>query len=839
MPHNKSQPLVIWFDEVGRKDVPLVGGKNASLGEMIRKTRVPVPPGFAITAYAYQLTIEKAGLGNFIQEQLEGLDMHDMTELEKRGAAIRSAIEKVELSAELEEQIAEYYRKLGERLGEENPDCAIRSSATAEDLPDASFAGQQETYLNIRGLDNIIEATKKCMASLFTNRAISYRVDKGFKHSDVRISVAVQKMVRSDLACSGVIFSIETESGFKNVVYITGSWGLGEYVVQGKVNPDQFYVFKPTGKLISKRPGRKSIKLVYDEKGGTNQAPVRAEDQLTYVITDEETEQLARYAIDIEKHYGLPMDIEWARDGKTQKLYIVQARPETVHSTKDRMKLKKYVLKETGKILTEGEAVGRMIGQGPANVIQSAREITKFRNGEVLVTDMTDPDWEPIMKIASAIVTNKGGRTCHAAIVSRELGIPCVIGTERGTEAVKSGYNVTVDCSEGAGRVYDGLLKFEIKETDLAHLPRTRTAIMMNVGIPENAFDQSQMPNEGVGLARLEFIINSHIQVHPLALLDFQKLKRTLKNNTDLEQIALKHGMTLQQTEQKLKEHLEKIEDITAGYDDKPRFFVDKLAYGIATIAAAFYPVESSDRITGGDVIVRLSDFKSNEYANLIGGWLYEPTENNPMIGYRGCSRYYGGDYSRAFRLECRALKKVRDEMKLTNVKIMFPFCRTIDEADQVIKVLREEKLERGKNGLQLYCMAEIPSNIVMADKFAQRFDGFSIGSNDLTQLVLGIDRDSALLAHLFDERNEAVKRSISQLIKTAHSAKPRVKVGICGQSPSDFEEIRVFLVENGIDSMSLNPDTVIQGYIDVAKVEKRLKSSRTRVPMRKGKRRK
>jgi len=838
LPHDKNQPLALWFDEVGRKDVSLVGGKNASLGEMIRKTRVPVPPGFAITAYAYQLTIEKAGLWGFMRQQLEGLDTHDVTELQKRGAAIREAIEKVQLPAELEKAIAEYYEKLGEKLGEKDPDCAIRSSATAEDLPDASFAGQQETYLNIRGPDNVIEATKKCMASLFTNRAISYRVDKGFDHSSVRISVAVQKMVRSDLASSGVIFSIDTESGFRNVVYITGSWGLGEYVVQGKVNPDQFYVFKPTGKLISKRPGNKIVKLVYDEKGGTVQAPVSAEQQLAYVITDEEAEQLARYAVEIENHYGLPMDIEWARDGRTQKLYIVQARPETVHSLKDRRRLKTYVLKEKGKVLIEGEPVGRMIGQGPANVIQSAREITRFRKGEVLVTDMTDPDWEPIMKIASAIVTNKGGRTCHAAIVSRELGIPCVIGTEHGTEVLMSGLDVTVDCSEGAGRIYEGLLKFEVEETDLTHFPRTRTAIMMNVGIPERAFDQGQMPNDGVGLARLEFIINSHIQVHPLALLDFEKLKRMLQNKSELEHVALRHKITLQQAQQRLEEDVKKIEEITAGYADKPQFFIDKLAYGIATIAAAFYPTKSSDRTIGGDVIVRLSDFKSNEYANLIGGWLYEPLENNPMIGYRGCSRYYGGEYSRAFRLECSALKKVRDEIKLTNVKIMFPFCRTVEEADEVIKVLREEGLERGRNGLELYCMAEVPSNIILADEFAKRFDGFSIGSNDLTQLVLGIDRDSELLAHLFDERNEAVKRAIAQLIKTAHLAKPRVKVGICGQSPSDFEEIRVFLVENGIDSMSLNPDTVIQGYIDVAKVEERLASSRRRSPRRRQKQR-
>jgi len=838
LPYNKNPALVLWFDEVDREDVPLVGGKNASLGEMIQRTHVPVPPGFAITAYAYKLTIEKAGLGDFIRKQLADLDTHDVTELQKRGAAIREAIEKTTLPTELEQAIAEYYQKLSEKLGEKDPDCAIRSSATAEDLPDASFAGQQETYLNVRGLDNVIEATKKCMASLFTNRAISYRVDKGFDHSTVLISVAVQKMIRSDLASSGVIFSIDTESGFRNVVYITGSWGLGEYVVQGKVNPDQFYVFKPTGKLISKRPGSKTIKLIYDEKGGTVQDQVPQELQLRYVITDEEAEQLARYTVEIEKHYGLPMDIEWARDGRSGKLYIVQARPETVHSVKDRTKLRTYVLKEKGTVLVEGEPVGRMIGQGPANIIQSAHDITKFRKGEVLVTEMTDPDWEPIMKIASAIVTDKGGRTCHAAIVSRELGIPCVIGTERGTEVLKSGLDVTVDCSDGAGRIYEGLLRFEVDEADLSHFPRTRTAIMMNVGIPEKAFDQGQMPNDGVGLARLEFIINSHIQVHPLALLDFEKLKQMQQNKSELEQVALRHKTPLQQVQQKLEEDIKKIELITAGYADKPQFFVDKLAYGVATIAAAFYPTKSGDRMIGGDVIVRLSDFKSNEYANLIGGWLYEPTESNPMIGYRGCSRYYGGDYSRAFRLECKAMKKVRDEMKLTNVKIMFPFCRTIEEADEVIKVLREEGLERGKNGLELYCMAEIPSNVILADEFSKRFDGFSIGSNDLTQLVLGIDRDSELLAHLFDERNEAVKRSIAQLIDVAHSAKPRVKVGICGQSPSDFEEVRVFLVENGIDSMSLNPDTVIQAYIDVAKVEERQGSSRKHGTQRRQKRR-
>lgn len=838
MPQKENPPLVIWFDEVGRGDIALVGGKNASLGEMIRKTHVPVPPGFAITAYAYQLTIEKAGLEEFVQRQLQDLDTHDVAELQKRGAAIREAIEEVQLPSELEQAIAEYYQELGEKLGEKDPDCAIRSSATAEDLPDASFAGQQETYLNIRGIGNLLKATKKCMASLFTNRAISYRVDKGFDHSSVHISVAVQKMVRSDLASSGVIFSIDTETGFRNAVYITGSWGLGEYVVQGKVNPDQYYVFKPTGKLISKKPGNKNIKLIYDEKGGTVQASVPPEQQLAYVITDKEAEQLAKYSVEIENHYGLPMDIEWARDGRTGKLYIVQARPETVHSVKDRTKLRTYVLKERGKILIEGEPVGRMIGQGPVNVIQSAREITRFRKGEVLVTDMTDPDWEPIMKIASAIVTNKGGRTCHAAIVSRELGIPCVIGTERGTDILKTGQNVTVDSSEGSGRIYEGLLKFEVEESDLKHFPRPRTAIMMNVGIPERAFDQGQMPNDGVGLARLEFIINSHIQVHPLALLDFERLKKMLQDKSELEQAALRHKIAPHETQRRLEEDISKIEQITAGYSDKPQFFVDKLAYGIATIAAAFYPNKSSDRTIGGDVIVRLSDFKSNEYANLIGGWLYEPVENNPMIGYRGCSRYYGGDYSRAFRLECRALKKVRDEMKLTNVKIMFPFCRTVEEADEVIKVLKEERLERGKNGLELYCMAEIPSNVILADELAKRFDGFSIGSNDLTQLVLGIDRDSELLAHLFDERNEAVKRAIAQLIKTAHSARPRVKVGICGQSPSDFEEIRVFLVENGIDSMSLNPDTVIQGYIDVTKVEERLRSSRRRRPKQKRQRR-
>jgi len=790
-----------WFEELKIEDVPSVGGKNASLGEMIRslgEKGVKVPSGFAVTAYAYKYTIEKAGVDKQIKEILADLDTHDVHNLAERGEKIRNLIKNTPLPPELEEDIRKHYRGMEERYGK-NCDVAVRSSATAEDLPDASFAGQQETYLNVRGEEELLEKVRECFASLFTNRAISYRTDKGFDHFSVYLSVGVQKMVRSDLASSGVMFSIDTESGFKDAVYITGAYGLGENVVQGAVNPDQFYVFKPTLKngskpILEKKVGSKEKRMIYGEKG-TAQQEVSDEDKKKFVINDDEIITLAKWASIIEDHYQKPMDIEWAKDGNTGELYIVQARPETVHSQKDMAIMQTYVLDEKGNLLVEGEAVGSKIGQGQVNVIHDAKDIHKFQKGQVLVTDMTDPDWEPIMKIAGAIVTNRGGRTCHAAIISRELGIPCVIGTGDGTSRIPNGAEVTIDCSEGVGNIYEGMLKFHVDELKLDNLPDTKTQIMMNVGVPEKAFQQGQIPNHGVGLAREEFIINSHIGIHPLALIQYEQLKQRTHEDP------------------KIAETIQKIEEKSVGYDNKTEFFVDTLARGIAKIAAGFYP---------NDVIVRMSDFKTNEYFNLIGGFLYEPEEHNPMIGWRGASRYYDEKYKAAYGLECIAIKKVRNEMGLTNVIPMIPFCRTPDEGKKVIETMREFGLVQGENGLKVYVMCEIPSNVVVADQFSEIFDGFSIGSNDLTQLTLGLDRDSDLVAHIFDERNDAVKRLVKQVIDVAHAHEPRRKVGICGQAPSDFPEFAEFLVECGIDSISLNPDTVIKTRLKIAEAEQR-----------------
>jgi len=791
-----------WFEELSINDVPSVGGKNASLGEMIRnlgEKGINVPSGFAVTAYAYKYTIEKAGIDKKIKEILSDLDTHNIHNLAERGEKIRELIKNTPLPPDLEEDIRKHYRGMEKRYGK-NCDVAVRSSATAEDLPDASFAGQQETYLNVRGEEKLLEKVRECFASLFTNRAISYRVDKGFDHFSVYLSVGVQKMVRSDLASAGVMFSIDTESGFKDAVYLTGAYGLGENVVQGAVNPDQFYVFKPTLKngfkpILEKKVGAKQKRMVYDEKKGTKNIDVNQEERNKFVISDDEIIKLAKWASIIEDHYKKPMDIEWAKDGNTGELFIVQARPETVHSQKDAAVMKTYVLEEKGNVLAEGEAVGSMIGQGDVNVIEDAKDIGNFKKGQVLVTDMTDPDWEPIMKIAGAIVTNRGGRTCHAAIISRELGIPCVIGTGTGTQTIRNGANITVDCSESVGRIYDGLLKFRVDELKLDNLPRPKTQIMMNAAIPEKAFQQGQIPNDGVGLAREEFIINSHIGIHPLALIEYNKLKQMTNENP------------------KITEVIKTIDEKSKGYENKVGFFVDTLTRGIAKIAAAFYP---------NDVIVRMSDFKTNEYANLVGGFLYEPKESNPMIGWRGASRYYDPKYKPAFGLECIALKKARDEMGLTNIKPMIPFCRTPEEGRKVIQTMKEFGLTQGENGLEIYVMCEIPSNVVVADQFAEIFDGFSIGSNDLTQLTLGLDRDSDLVAHIFDERNDAVKRLVKQVIETAHAHTPRRKVGICGQAPSDFPEFAEFLVECGIDSISLNPDTVVKTRLTIADAEKR-----------------
>ena len=804
-----DKPFILWFKEIGINDVPLVGGKNASLGEMyqhLSSKGIQVPNGFAITAEAYKHLLKDAGIEDAIKEALADLDTSDINNLRERGKKVREIILNAKFPEDLEEEIKKAYAKMEEEYYP-NVDVAVRSSATAEDLPDASFAGQQETFLNITGTDALIEACHKCFASLFTDRAISYRHDKGFGHFDVYLSIAVQKMVRSDSASSGVMFTIDTESGFEDVVYITGAWGLGENVVQGAVNPDEFYVFKPTLKkgfrpIVSKRLGLKQFKMIYtdDPKEPVKNIETTPEERHTYVLSDDEILKLANWACIIEEHYGKAMDIEWAKDGDGEKigtgeLFIVQARPETVHSQRATNYMETYKLLEKGEVLATGKAVGEKIGQGKAHVIEDVSQITSFNEGEVLVTDMTDPDWEPIMKVASAIVTNRGGRTCHAAIISRELGIPCVVGTENGTETIPTGEDVTVSCAEGEeGKVYKGLLKYEVERIDFANVPKTKTMIMMNVGIPEQAFSQGRIPNDGVGLARIEFVINSHIGIHPLALINYEELKKKAESDEDIRKVV------------------EEIDKKTAAYQDKSQFFVDTLAQGIATIAAGFYPK---------DVIVRMSDFKSNEYANLIGGQLYEPEEHNPMIGWRGASRYYSPSFEPAFALECQAFKKARDEMGLTNVKSMIPFCRTVEEGKKVIGVMEKYGLKQGENGLEIYVMCEIPSNVVLADQFSEIFDGFSIGSNDLTQLTLGLDRDSELVAHIYDERNEAVKRLIRQVINTAKEKKR--KIGICGQAPSDFPDFAAFLVECGIDSMSLTPDTAVKTRLLVAEKEKEL----------------
>ncbi len=798
---DKQSALILWFDQLGIEDVPLVGGKNASLGEMYRLLTpkgVKIPNGFALTAHAYRIFLEKAGLVDKIHETLKDLNTHDMKNLSERGHKIREMIRGAEFPEELNQVIREGYRNLCNQYGN-HVDVAVRSSATAEDLPDASFAGQQETYLNIKGESMLLEACKKCFASLFTNRAISYRQDKGFDHFNIALSVGVQKMVRSDLASSGVMFSIDTETGFKDAIFITGSYGLGENVVQGAVNPDEYYVYKQTLKqgfkpIIYRKIGSKEIKMVYDLQGSkpVKNIPVPQSDRDKFCVSDEEVILLAQWAAIIEDHYSekagyfKPMDMEWAKDGETGELFIVQARPETVQSRKDMSKIVKYSLKEKGDVLASGRSVGEKIGQGNANVIKSVRDIGQFKKGEVLVTDMTDPDWEPIMKIAAAIVTNRGGRTCHAAIISRELGIPCLVGCVDATEAIKSGEGITVDCSQGDdGYVYRGLLKFEVEEREVGNLERPKAHIMMNVGNPNQAFELSFIPNDGVGLAREEFIINESIVAHPLALLNYDKLDRSVKK---------------------------KIDEITKGYNDKSLFFVDKLAEGVGMIAAAFYPKP---------VIVRLSDFKSNEYANLLGGQDFEPKEENPMIGWRGASRYYDPKYRPAFDLECQALKKARDVFGLKNIELMVPICRTVEEGKKVLGVMRENGLVQGQDGLKVHAMCEIPSNVILAEEFLDVFDGFSIGSNDLTQMTLGVDRDSELVSHVYDERNEAVKKLVRQVIEVAN--RKGKYIGICGQAPSDYPEFAEFLIEAGIHSMSLNPDTVIETTIAIKKKEDEL----------------
>ncbi|MBW2595634.1 MAG: phosphoenolpyruvate synthase [Deltaproteobacteria bacterium] len=798
----ETDKLVLWFNEIELDDIPQVGGKNASLGEMIRELTakgVNIPDGFAVTAHAYRYLLESAGIKDEMEHILSDLDTHDMHNLSEKGEKLRSLVYNAEIPEDLNRAILDAYRKLCEEY-EENTDVAVRSSATAEDLPDASFAGQQETYLNIRGEEALIEACKKCFASLFTNRAISYREDKDFDHMSVALSIGVQKMVRSDLAASGVIFSIDTESGFRDAVLLTGSYGLGEMVVQGTVNPDEFYVFKPTLKtgykpILQKKLGTKEVKMIYssNKEDPVEIVPVAEDERKKFCVTEDEILTLARWTAIIEDHYSekagffKPMDIEWGKDGNTGELFILQARPETVQSQRDVNVLESYNLSETGNLLVTGTAVGSKIGAGTAHVIENASDIKDFKKGEILITDMTDPDWEPIMKIATAIITNKGGRTCHAAIISRELGVPCIVGTGDGTEKLKGFGEVTASCAEGeVGNVYEGILKYDVKRINLESIERPKTDIMMNVGNPDIAFDVASIPNDGVGLARLEFIISNFIQIHPMALIQFDRVEDAKTR--------------------------EEIETLTLGYENKADFFVDKLAQGVAKIGAAFYP---------NDVIVRMSDFKSNEYANLIGGPFFEVDEENPMIGFRGASRYYDDRYRDGFVLECRAMKKVRDEMGLSNVKLMVPFCRTVGEAKKVVDVLAQNGIVQGENGLELYMMVEIPSNVILIEEFGKIFDGFSIGSNDLTQLTLGLDRDSALIAHIFDERDQAVTDLIREAITKAN--RMGKKIGICGQAPSDYPEFAEFLVECGINSISLISDTVIETTLNVLKTEKRL----------------
>lgn len=781
---------VVSLDKLGVHDVEHVGGKNASLGEMISNLAgagVSVPGGFATTAQAYRDFLEQSGLNDRIHAALDALDVDDVNALAKTGAQIRQWVMEAEFPARLDSEIRQAFAALAN--GNDNLAVAVRSSATAEDLPDASFAGQQETFLNIRGVDNVIRAAKEVFASLFNDRAIAYRVHQGFDHKLVALSAGVQRMVRSETGTAGVMFTLDTESGFRDVVFITGAYGLGETVVQGAVNPDEFYVHKPTleaGRpaILRRNLGSKAIKMIYGDEAKAGRSvkvvDVDRADRARFALSDAEVTELAKQAMIIEKHYGRPMDIEWAKDGDDGKLYIVQARPETVKSRASATVMERYLLKEKGTVLVEGRAIGQRIGAGPVKVINDVSEMDKVQPGDVLVSDMTDPDWEPVMKRASAIVTNRGGRTCHAAIIARELGIPAVVGCGNATQILQDGQGVTVSCAEGdTGFIFEGELGFDVRKNSVDAMPDLPFKIMMNVGNPDRAFDFAQLPNEGVGLARLEFIINRMIGVHPKALLNFAGLPADIK---------------------------ESVEKRIAGYPDPVGFYVEKLVEGISTLAAAFWPKK---------VIVRLSDFKSNEYANLIGGKLYEPEEENPMLGFRGASRYISESFRDCFELECRALKKVRNEVGLTNVEIMVPFVRTLGEASQVVELLAGNGLKRGENGLKVIMMCELPSNALLADEFLEFFDGFSIGSNDLTQLTLGLDRDSGIVAHLFDERNPAVKKLLANAIAACNKAGKYI--GICGQGPSDHPDLARWLMEQGIESVSLNPDSVLDTWFFLA----------------------
>nr|WP_214288980.1 phosphoenolpyruvate synthase [Acinetobacter pittii] len=781
---------VIGLEKLGKHDVELVGGKNSSLGEMIShlsNAGVSVPGGFATTAAAYREFLDQSGLNARIQAELAQLNVDDVNALAETGAKIRQWIVETPLTATLEQEI----RAAFTALSNGNPDIAVavRSSATAEDLPDASFAGQQETFLNIRGIDNVLIAIKEVFASLYNDRAISYRVHQGFDHDIVALSAGVQRMVRSETGAAGVMFTLDTESGFRDVVFITASYGLGEMVVQGAVNPDEFYLSKPllnAGRhsILRRNLGSKHQKMIYGEEGSAGKSvvvvDVEKQDRQQFALNDHELQELAKQALIIEQHYGAPMDIEWAKDGDDGQIYIVQARPETVKSRQNVGTMERYLLKQRGTVLCEGRSIGQRIGSGKVRIVNSIKEMDKVQEGDVLVSDMTDPDWEPVMKRAAAIITNRGGRTCHAAIIARELGVPAIVGCGNATEVLTDGQEVTVSCAEGdTGFIYEGALDFEVQRNSIESMPKLSFKIMMNVGNPDRAFDFAQIPNEGIGLARLEFIINRMIGVHPKALLNIDSLPRETR------------AAVLTRT---------------AGYASPVDFYVEKLVEGIATLAAAF-----------GDkpVIVRMSDFKSNEYANLIGGKLYEPEEENPMLGFRGASRYVSDNFRDCFELECRALKKVRDEMGLTNIQIMIPFVRTVSEAKRVIELLAQNGLKRGENGLKVIMMCELPTNALLAEQFLEHFDGFSIGSNDLTQLTLGLDRDSGIVSHLFDERDAAVKALLSMAIHACRKAGKYV--GICGQGPSDHPDLAKWLMEQGIESVSLNPDSVLDTWFFLA----------------------
>jgi pyruvate,water dikinase len=805
----KENPKYIrWFNEVRIEDVPIVGGKNASLGEMYRELApkgVKIPNGFAISADAYWHVLNSCGIKDKLEELMQGLDKSNVIDLSERGKLARELILSAGIPEDLWEEIKLAYDKLSEQYGP-RPDVAVRSSATAEDLPTASFAGQQETYLNISGYSTLKEACSKCFASLFTDRAISYRIDNNFDHFQVALSIGVQKMVRADLATSGVIFTLDTETGFRDVILITACYGLGENIVQGTVNPDEYYVFKPTFKkgrkaIIRKNLGQKQIKMVYgpgESKALTRNVEVPVVDRGRFSVSDDDILTLSDYAMKIEEHYSeksgklVPMDIEWAKDGMSGELFIVQARPETVQSQRDTGVLEKYILGGKGNVIAKGKSVGEKIASGKARVVLNIDDLHSVMPGEIIVANTTTPDWEPVMKAAGGIITNRGGRTCHAAIVSRELGIPAVVGTENATQNIETGQYVTLSCAQGnEGIVYDGVIDFHIDKVDLGHLKRPSTKIMMNLANPDLAFSLSMIPNDGVGLARMEFIITSYIKIHPMALIHPEKVTNTSAQN--------------------------QIYYLTYGYKNKEEFFVEKLAEGVATIAAAFYPKP---------VIVRMSDFKTNEYASLIGGEYFEPKEENPMIGFRGASRYYDERYREGFALECKAMKRVRDDMGLTNLVIMIPFCRRIDEARKVLEQMAINGLQRGENGLEVYVMCEIPNNVILIDEFSELFDGFSIGSNDLTQLTLGVDRDSELLAHDFDERDPGVMKMISMTIEGAKRNERHC--GICGQAPSDYPEFAEFLVKEGIDSISLNPDSIMKTTVNVINMEKKIREKRS-----------